>query len=98
MSYALMLRPCEKESADFYLKRASDAEYRGDKVDAYANNLIAGQISLFQGRPENAKMFFSRSMKFSKNGGRVFLPLVEQTDRVLQIAKEYYRGQQRLPS
>ena len=92
MTYALVLKPRERESIDFYLKRAAEAENEGDEILVYANNLIAGQISLFQGSAETAKACFSKCMKFSKETGRVFLPLVEQTDKVLQIAKQYYQG------
>ena len=92
MTYALVLRPRERESIDFYLKRAAEAEHQGDDILAYANNLIAGQISLFQGRAETAKACFSKCMKFSGEMGKVFLPLVEHTDKALQIAKQYYEG------
>jgi hypothetical protein len=97
MSYALMLRPRDKEPLEYYLKRASEAEQQADRANAYANYLIAGQVSLFQGRVEDVKACFTKCMRLSRDGGEIFRPLVERTEKALEIAKEYYRTQEAPP-
>jgi len=93
LSYALVLKPHDRESSDAYLRRAAEAEQQGSVAIAYSNYLIAGQILLFQGKKEEVRQCFSKCMQLSKEGGQRFAPLVEHTNRALEIAREYYRRQ-----
>jgi hypothetical protein len=91
LSYAIVERPEEREPVDAYLSRAIAAEQHGDSAIAYSNYLIAGQISLFQGKQKDAKRCFTKCMELSKEPGKVFLPLIQRIDKALEIADEYYQ-------
>jgi len=91
LSYALVLKPHDREPFDAYLRKPAEAEQQGSVVIAYSNYLIAGQISLFQGKKEEVRRCFSKCMQLFEEGGQRFSPLVEQTNRALEIAREYYR-------
>jgi len=91
LSYAIVARPEDREPVDAYLSRAVAAEQHGDSAIAYSNYLIAGQISLFQGKQNEAKRCFAKCMELSKEPGKVFLPLIQRIDKALEIADEYYQ-------
>lgn len=91
LSYAIVLRPREREPIDAYLRRAIAAEQHGDLAIAYSNYLMAGQIALFQRNQEEARRCFAKCMELSEEGGKVFPPLVQRIEKALQIADQYYQ-------
>jgi tetratricopeptide (TPR) repeat protein len=96
LSHTLLLDPIKlsEEGIDFHVKEAQEFEKKKDFLRARIHFQVAGELALYEGKLEQARMFFGKCAELESDPEykRVFEYYLKKAnaEKAMKIAKEYY--------